>query len=109
MVAITPAEYNGIQFAFDYFNAALFNRALPDVFITYQRHAHSRGHFAADRFTARFGQFRKDELALNPDAFVDRTDEQIVSTLVHEMVHVWQEILANLDRAATTIKSGPRR
>ena len=58
-VAITPAEYNGIQFAFDYFNAALFNRALPDVFITYQRHAHSRGHFAADRFTARFGQFRE--------------------------------------------------
>jgi hypothetical protein len=27
---------------------------------------------------------------LNPDAFVDRTDEYILSILVHEMAHVWQ-------------------
>jgi SprT-like family len=61
------------------------------VFITYQRKAHSRGYFSADRFAGRVGQFGKHELALNPDAFVDRTDEQICSTLVHEQAHVWQE------------------
>jgi predicted SprT family Zn-dependent metalloprotease len=33
----------------------------------------------------------RHELALNPDGFVDRTDEQICSTLVHEMAHVWQQ------------------
>jgi predicted SprT family Zn-dependent metalloprotease len=33
---------------------------------------------------------RSSELALNPDAFIDRTDEQICSTPVHEMVHAWQ-------------------
>jgi SprT-like family len=27
---------------------------------------------------------------LNPDAFINRTDEQICSTLVHEMTHAWQ-------------------
>jgi predicted SprT family Zn-dependent metalloprotease len=31
-----------------------------------------------------------DELALNPDNFEDRTDEQIMSTLLHEMCHCWQ-------------------
>jgi SprT-like family len=66
---------------------------LPDVFITYQRHAHSRGHFSADRFSGRVGEFGKHELALNPDHFLGRTDEQITSTLGHEMVHVWQHVL----------------
>ena len=31
------------------------------------------------------------ELALNPDVFTDRTDEEILSTLAHEMAHVWQQ------------------
>jgi hypothetical protein len=28
---------------------------------------------------------------LNPDGFINRTDEQILGTLVHEMVHNWQQ------------------
>jgi ribosomal protein S27AE len=31
------------------------------------------------------------ELALNPDNFTGRSDELILSTLVHEMAHVWQQ------------------
>jgi predicted RNA-binding Zn-ribbon protein involved in translation (DUF1610 family) len=31
------------------------------------------------------------ELALNPDDFTGRSDESILSTLVHEMAHVWQQ------------------
>ncbi len=31
------------------------------------------------------------ELALNPDTFSGRSDEDILSTLVHEMAHVWQQ------------------
>jgi predicted SprT family Zn-dependent metalloprotease len=31
-----------------------------------------------------------DEIALNPSCFKDRADAQIFSTLVHEMVHLWQ-------------------
>ena len=88
--AITPIEYSGLQEAYDHFNAALFEGALPDVFITYQRKAHSTGYFAADRFSGRIGTFGKHELALNPDGFIGKTDEQVVQTLVHEMVHVWQ-------------------
>ena len=54
-VAITPVEYGGLQKACDFFNSELFNGALVDVFIVYQRRAHSRGYFAPDRFSARVG------------------------------------------------------
>jgi predicted SprT family Zn-dependent metalloprotease len=90
---ITPLEYGGLQQAFDHFNAELFADAvLPNVFITYQRRAHSSGYFAADRFSDRSGKTAEHELALNPDGFIDKTDEQICQTLVHEMVHVWQHV-----------------
>jgi hypothetical protein len=91
-IAITPIEYGGLQEAYDHFNAALFEGGLPDVFITYQRKANSFGYFSPDRFSGRIGEFgNRHELALNPDAFVGQTDEQICQTLVHEMVHGWQE------------------
>jgi hypothetical protein len=89
-VALTPIEYGGLQEAYDHLNAELFDRALPDVFITYQRKANSVGYFSPDRFSGRVGEFGRHELALNPDGFIGQTDEQIVQTLVHEMVHVWQ-------------------
>ncbi len=75
--AITPIEYGGLQAAFDHFNRALFDGALPDVFITYQRKANSAGYFSPDRFSGRVGEFGKHELALNPDGFIGESDEQI--------------------------------
>jgi SprT-like family len=89
--AITPVEYSGLQEAYDHFNRELFDGQLPDVFITYQRHANSAGHFSPDRFAARVGKFGKHELALNPDGFIGRSDKQICSTLGHEQHHVWQQ------------------
>jgi SprT-like family len=91
-VAITPIEYGGLQEAFEHFDAALFKGALPDCFITYQRKANSFGYFSPDRFSGRIGKWGKHELALNPDAFINQSDEQICQTLVHEMVHLWQHV-----------------
>jgi predicted SprT family Zn-dependent metalloprotease len=88
---ITPIEYGGLQEAFDHFNATLFEAALPDVLITYQRKASSAGYFSPNRFSGRVGEFAKHELALNPDSFIGETDEQICQTLVHEMAHLWQQ------------------
>lgn len=90
MVAITPTEYTGLQKAYNHFNRELFDRTLDAVFITYQRRAHSRGYFSADRFSGRVDESGRHELALNPDHFISRSDEEITSTLAHEMVHVWQ-------------------
>jgi SprT-like family len=62
------------------------------VLITLQRHHRALGYFSAKRFQRR-GQVRQQvhEVALNPDGFTGNTDEEILSTLAHEMVHVWQQ------------------
>ena len=90
--AITPIEYSGLQAAYDHFNAELFDGSLLDVFITYQRKAHSSGYFAVNRFSSRIddAETGQHELALNPDAFLGQTDEQVCQTLVYEMAHDWQ-------------------
>jgi hypothetical protein len=89
---VTAVEYGTFQRAYDEFNAALFEGRLPQVLITLQRHGRARGYFSCDRFQRRDG-IRKSvhEVALNPDSFAGRTDEEILSTLAHEMAHVWQQ------------------
>jgi len=88
---ITPTEYRAFQEAYDFFNAELFGSSLPCVLVTLQRHARARGYFSPERFTGRTENAAAHELALNPDSFTGRTDEEILSTLAHEMAHVWQQ------------------
>lgn len=88
---ITPTEYKAFQQAYDFFNRELFDDSLPAVLVTLQRHAKARGFFAPERFSGRIESAAAHELALNPDCFHDRTDEEILSTLVDEMAHVWQQ------------------
>jgi SprT-like family len=90
--AITPTEYGAFQEAYDFLNAELFGSSLPPVLVTLQRHAKVQGYFSPERFSGRNeAKATANELALNPDAFIGRTDEEILSTLAHEMVHVWQQ------------------
>jgi hypothetical protein len=89
--AFTQTEYQGFQQAYDFFNRALFDGSLPQVLVTLQRHAKSRGYFSPERFNGRIDEAAVHELALNPDSFTGRTDEMILSTLAHEMAHVWQQ------------------
>ena len=88
---ITEGEYRSFQHAYDFFNAELFGGTLPQVLVTLQRHAKAYGYFSPERFVGRVEKEAAHELALNPDHFA-RTDELILSTLVHEMVHVWQQV-----------------
>jgi predicted SprT family Zn-dependent metalloprotease len=88
---ITEREYGAFQHAYDFFNAELFGNSLPHVLVTLQRHARAKGYFAPDRFAGRVENDTAHELALNPDVFTGRSDELILSTLVHEMAHVWQQ------------------
>jgi hypothetical protein len=89
--AITPVEYGGLQTAFEHFNVELCGGALPNCMIVYQRKPHMLGHFCAKRFVDRDGEVYHGELALNPDGFINQSDRDICSTLVHEMKHVQQE------------------
>jgi SprT-like family len=100
---ITITEYSGFQHAYDFFNAELFAGHLPALLVTLQRAKGSRGYFSADRFLARAGTDREctaHELALNPDTFDGRSDEEILSTLVHEMAHAWQQWFGTPSRTA---------
>lgn len=94
----TLTEYRAFQTAYDYFNAELFEDQLPAVLVTLQRKGRTRGYFSPNKFQSRTGKITTDELALNPDQFVGRTDEGILSTLVHEMAHVWQQALGKPGR-----------
>lgn len=80
------------QQAYDVMNRELFAGQLPDALVTLQRRRNARGYFAAERFADRSQPgVIVDEIAMNPDTFSDRTDKEIVSTLLHEMVHLWQQ------------------
>lgn len=85
-------EYDVFEKAYDFFNAALFGGQLPLCLITLSRKAKAYGYFAPERFISRGnGDQKVDEIALNPDGFEVRTDKEILGTLVHEMVHLWQQ------------------
>ena len=47
------------------------------------------GYFSGDRWGNSDGETR-DEIALNPEHFSTRSIEEVLSTLVREMVHLWQ-------------------
>jgi predicted SprT family Zn-dependent metalloprotease len=88
---ITTAQYGAFQRAYDFLNAELFAGTLPHVLVTLQRQANTRGYFAPERFNGRGSVAKVHELAMNPDTFTGRTDCDIISTLLHEMAHVWQD------------------
>lgn len=88
--------------AFHFFNEHLFDNSLPEVVITTQRHGtHTLGFFASESYKARSfdpeeerslpPEFTVHEIAMMPDMMEDRSDEEILSTLVHEMCHLWQQ------------------
>ena len=95
---LTSKQYIDFQASFDFFNTELFAGTLPQALITLQRHARSRGYFAPESFHERGGKVRVHEIALNPDTFCDETDERILSTLAHEMAHLWQQVHGNAPR-----------
>ena len=92
-------QYITLASAFDFFNRRLFAGLLPPAIITLQRKAGSHGYYSARRFEGRGSENREtDEIALNPGTFAGRSDTQILSTLVHEMVHHWQTHFGNPGR-----------
>jgi len=88
----TIAEQHGLlQQAFAFFNHRLFDNSLPQCVITMQRKRSAHGYFSAERFASRSEEEHTvDEIAMNPKT-MHRDDVTILSTLVHEMVHLWQQ------------------
>jgi predicted SprT family Zn-dependent metalloprotease len=85
----TRETYDPLQQAYENLNRALFEGELPNCLITLQRSKKSYGYFCGDRFGRADGTLT-DEIALNPTHFRDRPQEEVLATLAHEMVHLWQ-------------------
>jgi hypothetical protein len=93
----TEQEYTELQQAFDFFNAELFSGKLPSCIITLQREYRTYGYFSNEAFESRTGDVA-DEIAMNPLHFGNRPVKDVLSTLVHEMVHLWQHHLGKPGR-----------
>jgi predicted SprT family Zn-dependent metalloprotease len=91
VIAVTPTQevYGNLQTAFDKLNAELFEGKLPHVVITLQRKKRAYGFYCRGRFDNGAG-VKIDEIALNPQYGNMREPVQVLSTLAHEMVHLWQ-------------------
>ena len=87
----TPTEetYSELQTAYAHFNHELFGSQLPPCLITLQRRKGTFGYLSAARFVNHDGEVT-DEIAMNPAFFAARDVSETLSTLVHEMVHLWQ-------------------
>lgn len=85
----TSEAYDELQAAYLMINERLFHGILPLALITLQRKKHTYGYFSENRFVKRTGE-TVDEIALNPSFFATRSISEVLSTLGHEMVHLWQ-------------------
>lgn len=89
-ISPTTEFYAALQRAYDHFNAGLFEGKLPPCLITLRSASRVYGYHHAGRFISiKGGQI--DELGLHPGFFTLRPVESVLSTMVHEMVHHWQE------------------
>lgn len=87
----TQETYSALQAAYEHFNRELFAGALPECLITLQRkEKRMYGYFWEQRFEEIDGEQKTDEIAMNPQHFKQRTPEEVLSTLAHEMTHQWQ-------------------
>ena len=92
LLKVTPTLtlYAELQIAYDFFNKALFDGILPECVITLDRkRRRCMGYFARDMFSNNAEEM-KDELAMNPSYIGRENLTETLSTLVHEMCHVWQ-------------------
>ncbi len=85
----TINNFEAFQNAFEYFNETLFNSSLPECFLNFNRGRRAVGIFYNN--TWKKGENHLPEISLNPD-FLSRKPIDVFSTLVHEMVHLWQAV-----------------
>ena len=78
---------------YDHFNRSLFDGSLPHAFLNFSRKNHTNGFFAPLRWSeATPGETARPlhEISIHPGTLSYREPIAIASTLVHEMVHLWQ-------------------
>jgi len=97
--------YDDWQQAYDHFNIELWDNRLPDAIITRTRKKNVLGFFSPDRFQHINGRVVA-EISMNSRYLAVHDDRQSLSTLVHEMAHVWRHYLGPLNRKGERVTNG---
>jgi hypothetical protein len=87
--------HDTFKLAYGHFNLTLFEGRLPECMILIHRKKNARGYFWAEQWENRESGEGRHEIAMNPDTFGDLTTAEIMSTLVHEMTHLEQQVFGN--------------
>jgi predicted SprT family Zn-dependent metalloprotease len=87
----TRQIYSAVQQAFHEFDRVLYSGRLSRhrCIFTLQRYSCAYGFFAPERFANATGEIAH-EFALNPKYFRDRPLIDLLSTIAHEITHLWQ-------------------
>lgn len=93
---VTVSQFQTLSDLFDFYNAEIFNNQLPDCLVNLSRHKGAHGFYAPECWKSAEKEI-VHEISVNPDTMY-RPDVQWHSTLVHEMVHHWQQVFGNPSR-----------
>lgn len=85
----TEAQFTALNEAYKYFNQALFGGELAGCFLNFSRKKNTHGFLAPYRWRRVDGEEYAHEISLTPTTLY-RPASEVYSTLVHEMVHLWQ-------------------
>lgn len=95
----TTAQFEAYQNIFDYFNQTLFDDILPDCMLRFSRRkANTYKLFTADRWAGK-EKGKTPEISLSMECLQESSPKEVASTLVREMVRLWQETYGQPSRA----------
>lgn len=99
----TKAIYDTLYAAFDHFNAELFDGRLPPVILVLHRKRNAHGYFWKGMWKRDGDDTEISEIALNPES-MGRDAEEVLSTLVHEMVHHEQHVFGKPSKTGHNVE-----
>lgn len=97
----TKQIYDNLYKAFKFFNRELFGNKLPMVMLTLTPKRNALGYFHAESWKdVNNKEERQHHISMNPHYFANRPLDETLSTLVHEMVHLQQQIFGKPGKGA---------
>lgn len=82
--------YDFLYDAYRHFNKTLFENKLPfKVVISIERRTNIKGYFSSSRFEVNGENVNVSQITLNPSYFRNGEERKVLSTLVHEMCHLY--------------------
>lgn len=84
--------YDFLYDAYRHFNKTLFSNKLPSkVVISIERRTNIKGYFSSSRFKVNGENINVSQITLNPSYLRSGEEKKVLSTLVHEMCHLYTD------------------